>query len=137
MEEQAKWIAGTPITGLESGKTYDLRMTVMGDGKETTMVHQSVQEHVELPPPPEPAANKFGGYYPEYSEDQMRDYARAAVLQERARCEQVVRAEISRAESLMSVEDGGGPVFDREQTEAGIAALQTVASAIRSGKPTP
>jgi hypothetical protein len=48
-----------------------------------------------------------------------------------ARALQIVEAEIARAESLQNVEDGGGPVFDRAQTEAGIAALRTVAEAIQ------
>lgn len=43
----------------------------------------------------------------------------------------IVQAEIDRAEALLNVEDGGAPVFDRAQTEAGIAALRTVAAAIR------
>lgn len=42
----------------------------------------------------------------------------------------IVQAEIARAEALLAVEDGGRPVFDRPQTEAGIAALRTVAAAI-------
>lgn len=44
----------------------------------------------------------------------------------------IVLAEIERAESLLAVEDGGGPVFDRAQTEAGICALRTVAAAIEA-----
>lgn len=43
---------------------------------------------------------------------------------------EIVEAEIARAEALLNLEDGGAPVFDRAQTEAGIAALRTVAAAI-------
>jgi hypothetical protein len=35
---------------------------------------------------------------------------------------QIVEAEIARAETLLNVEDGGQPVFDRAMTEAGIVA---------------
>lgn len=44
---------------------------------------------------------------------------------------QIVDAEIARAEALLTVEEGGEPVFDLAQTEAGIAALRVVAEAIR------
>jgi hypothetical protein len=63
----------------------------------------------------------------------MIDFARLAVKQERERIAAIVRAEIERAEALMTLEEGGSPVFDREQTEAGICALRTVAAAIRAG----
>lgn len=47
-----------------------------------------------------------------------------------SRAAEIVQAEIKRAEALLNVEDGGRPVFDRAQTEAGIAALRTIAAAI-------
>ncbi len=47
-----------------------------------------------------------------------------------SRAIEIVQAEIARAETLLTVEDGGRPLFDRAQTEAGIAALRTVAEAI-------
>lgn len=43
----------------------------------------------------------------------------------------IVQAEIERAEALLNVEDGGAPVFNRDQTEAGICALRTVLAAIQ------
>jgi hypothetical protein len=42
-----------------------------------------------------------------------------------------VQEEIERAEALLNVEQAGKPLFDREQTEAGICALRVVAAAIR------
>jgi hypothetical protein len=47
------------------------------------------------------------------------------------RAAEIVQAEIERAESLLNIEDDGAPVFNREQTEAGICALRTVLEAIR------
>lgn len=44
----------------------------------------------------------------------------------------IVETEIARAEALLNVEDSDGPVFDQAQTEAGIAALRTVAEQIRA-----
>jgi hypothetical protein len=61
------------------------------------------------------------------------DQVRAAIQQERERVAGIVQEEIARAEALMTLEEGGNPVFDREQTEAGICALRTVAAAIRAG----
>lgn len=72
---------------------------------------------------------------PAFSADQMREYARAAIQRERERAAGIVQAEIDRAESLMALEEGGRPVFNAEQTEAGICALRTVAAAIRQGSP--
>lgn len=48
-----------------------------------------------------------------------------------ARAAEIVQAEIDRAEALLNIEERGSPIFDREQTEAGIAALRTVADAIK------
>jgi hypothetical protein len=86
-------------------------------------------------PPISDEERQFLHYNPNTADlvDWVNGHTAAAIMAERARCAQIVQAEISRAESLLNVEDGGGPVFDREQTEAGIAALQTVASAIRKG----
>jgi hypothetical protein len=43
----------------------------------------------------------------------------------------IVQAEIERAEALLNIEDSGGAVFDRDQTEAGLCALRTVLEAIK------
>lgn len=43
----------------------------------------------DLPPLPAPESEVPGGEWPEYSERQMREYARAAVLAERERCAKV------------------------------------------------
>lgn len=48
------------------------------------------------------------------------------------RAAQIIQAEIARAELLMTVEEGGQPLFDAAQTDAGICALQTVLEAIQS-----
>lgn len=72
-------------------------------------------------------------YAVEYAEQFAKIYARLAVKAERERAIAVVQAEIDRAEALMAVEENGAPVFDREQTDAGICALRIVAAAIRAG----
>ena len=48
-----------------------------------------------------------------------------------ARAAEIVQAEIDRSDALLNLEEGGAPIFDREQTEAGICALRTVLSAIQ------
>lgn len=70
---------------------------------------------------------------PAWSRELVEDFARLAVKAERERAIAVVQAEIDRAEALMAVEENGAPVFDREQTDAGICALRIVAAAIRAG----
>jgi hypothetical protein len=44
---------------------------------------------------------------------------------------QIVQAEIDRAEALLNVEEGGKPVFNAAQMDAGICALRTVLTAIQ------
>jgi hypothetical protein len=63
----------------------------------------------------------------------VRAAVQGAIFAERERIAAIVQNEIARAEALMTLEEGGSPVFDREQTEAGICALRTVAAAIRAG----
>jgi hypothetical protein len=88
----------------------------------------------ELPAPalmqPESEHDGDGGPLVSYY---TADQVRAAIQQERERIAAIVQNEIARAEALMTLEEGGSPVFDREQTEAGICALRTVAAAIRAG----
>lgn len=43
----------------------------------------------------------------------------------------IVQAEIARAESMSALEEGGKPVFNRDQMSAGICALYCVADAIQ------
>lgn len=49
-----------------------------------------------------------------------------------SRAAEIVQGEIDRAETLLNLEEDDAPVFNREQTEAGIAALRTVAAAIEA-----
>jgi hypothetical protein len=88
----------------------------------------------ELPAPalmqPESEHDGDGGPLVSYY---TADQVRAAIQQERARVATIVQDEIARAEALMAVEEGGKPVFDPGQMDAGICALRTVAAAIRAG----
>jgi hypothetical protein len=84
---------------------------------------------------PSPGSCDCGSPPKVYDALELESYARLAVKQERERAAAIVQAEIDRAESLMALEEGGRPVFNAEQTEAGICALRTVAAAIRKGSP--
>jgi tRNA A37 N6-isopentenylltransferase MiaA len=54
---------------------------------------------------------------------------------ERERCAKICEAEAERVRALLEVCDiSGKPIFNREQTEAGIAALLHAAQLIREGK---
>jgi hypothetical protein len=82
---------------------------------------------------PSPGSCDCGSPLKVYDALELESYARRAVKQERERAATIVQEEIARAEALMTLEEGGNPVFNREQTEAGICALRTVAAAIRAG----
>jgi mannose/cellobiose epimerase-like protein (N-acyl-D-glucosamine 2-epimerase family) len=90
-----------------------------------------MSNEVELPPLPEPAISERLRSYPKatrdwFRADQMYDYARAAVLQERERCAQIVES---------GMDFGEKSINWRAEEHVIYEALEAVAAAIR--KPSP
>src|SRR5437868_8091243 len=67
-------------------RTYPQRRSVMQDTpQDAHLAAPGPAARADLPPLPAPESEVPGGEWPEYSERQMREYARAAVLADRER----------------------------------------------------